>query len=63
LASNHNESQRGGLKLKTRVRAGGKFLNHNDTVRGGLKLRTSVKAGGVWQNHNESLRTAALARC
>ena len=56
-SSNHNETLRGGLKLRTNVKAGGTSLNHNESLRGGLKLRTNVKAGGISVNHNESIRT------
>jgi hypothetical protein len=48
---------RGGLKLRTAVKAGGwSTYNHN---RGGLKVRTAVKAGG-WTvfNHNRALASA-----
>ena len=55
-AMNHNETLRGGLKLKTHAKAGGVHMgNHNETLRGGLKLRTHVKAGGIGLNHNETL--------
>ena len=58
LGKNHNETLRGGLPLRTSVKAGvgGRFPNHNETLRGGLKLRTSIKAGGLTRNHNETLQ-------
>jgi hypothetical protein len=64
---NHNETLARaatpkGVRVKTRVRAGGKQLNHNETLAAcskttrGLKIKTRVKAGGVrLDNHNETL--------
>jgi hypothetical protein len=60
LTRNHNQTLRGGLTMRTTVRAGviGTRPNHNETLRGGLKLRTAVSAGyiGTRPNHNETLR-------
>ena len=56
---NHNETLRGGLALKTQVKAGGVNLQHNETLRPGLTLKTHVKAGGSNLNHNETLRREA----
>ena len=45
------------MKVRTKVKAGGRSYNHNETLAHskGLKVRTKVKAGGVWINHNEAL--------
>jgi hypothetical protein len=47
-SGNHNQS---GLRVKTRVKAGGLSSNHNQS---GLPVKTRVKAGGIGSNHNQS---------
>jgi hypothetical protein len=41
-----------GLKVTTRLKAGGVRLNHS---RGALKVRTGLNAGGVHLNHSRSV--------
>lgn len=50
------------MRLRTKVRAGGKNLNSNETMlaakKKGLKLKTRVKAGGRNLNSNETIVVA-----
>jgi hypothetical protein len=54
-----------GLKVKTRLKAGGLTSNHNETLARtprpatGLKVKTRVKAGGISLNHNETILRAS----
>jgi len=41
------------MKIKTKVKAGGKSLNHNAS---GLKVKTNLKAGRLSANHNTTAR-------
>jgi len=41
------------MKIKTKVKAGGKSLNHNAS---GLKVKTNLKAGKLATNHNTTVR-------
>lgn len=52
--TNATNSQPGGLKTRTNVKAGQIFSNHNQTLgtERGLKVRTGVKAGGAGQQRN-----------
>lgn len=42
------------MRLKSKVRAGGKDLNHSQTVKG-LRVRSSVKSGRIAFNHNQKV--------
>jgi hypothetical protein len=51
-----------GLKVKTRVKAGGSTggppsnsRNHNQTVVRGLKIKSKIRAGGTSFNHNQTV--------
>jgi hypothetical protein len=62
--SNHNQTlarvtKATGLRVKSRVRAGG-WMNHNQTLARaakpkGVKVKTRVRAGGWTNNHNQTL--------
>ena len=50
----HNQTIVRGMKIKTRVKAGG-TINHNQTLVRGMKIRTRVKAG-MWEGqHNQTI--------
>jgi len=45
------------MKIRTKVKAGGRSINHNETLvrdSRGLRVKTNVKAGGLSRNHNET---------
>jgi hypothetical protein len=50
-----NQTVVGGLKVKSRVKAGGVQVQHNQTVVGGLKVKSRVKAGGIQVQHNQTM--------
>lgn len=52
LADNHNQTVKGGIKVKTRLKAGEggtrpppEGTNNNQTIKRGLKVESSVRAG------------------
>ena len=53
-AMNHNETLRGGLKLKTHVKDGGRTPNHNETLACRKVAWTNITWGGA-----PKLKTAA----
>ena len=49
-----------GLRVRTKLRAGGIWENHNETIVGqpkkGLRVNTNLRAGGITLgNHNETI--------
>ena len=44
---------KGGVRIKSRVKAGAIALNHNQAVTG-LRVTSRVKAGKIVSNHNQA---------
>jgi hypothetical protein len=55
IAFNHHQAVKG-LRVKSKVRAGGiNLANHNQAVKG-LRVKSSVKAGGInLSNHSQTV--------
>jgi hypothetical protein len=54
------DERRTTMKIRTHIKAGGRFRNHNEAVAcgsrtSGLRVRSQLKAAGRLVNHNETL--------
>ena len=46
---------KGGVRIKSRVRAGGTQMQHNQAAQG-VRVKSRVRAGRIVSNHNQAAR-------
>jgi hypothetical protein len=44
-----------GMRVKSKVKAGGVNLQHNQTIARGLRVKSKVRAGALDPNHNQTI--------